>query len=178
VTHDQVEAMTLADRMIVMNGGRIEQAGRPNAIYDAPASVFVGGFIGSPPMSFLDGVMRDGRRVELPGGGALDVDAATFQTAPGDRVRVGLRAEAMQVAAERPPGRPTARVEFFEELGPGRLLHLDLAGAPLVALVGKTVDFPAGAEVGLTALAADVHLYDPASGRRLSSGRAAAAAAA
>src|SRR5881392_1657689 len=90
VTHDQVEAMTLAQRMIVMNAGRAEQIGTPMEVYENPASVFVAGFIGSPAMNFLPGRMADGHRVVLEGAGSLP---ATVSLPPGTEVTVGLRPE-------------------------------------------------------------------------------------
>src|SRR6186713_3203466 len=88
VTHDQVEAMTLADRMVVMNAGRAEQIGTPMEVYENPATVFVAGFIGSPAMNFLPGRMADGHRVVLEGAGSLP---ATVSLPAGTEVTVGLR---------------------------------------------------------------------------------------
>src|SRR5512140_1762327 len=88
VTHDQVEAMTLAQRMIVMNAGRAEQIGTPMEVYENPATVFVAGFIGSPAMNFVDGGSEAGGRIVLDGGGTLTVNA---DVASGRRVTVGIR---------------------------------------------------------------------------------------
>src|SRR5438094_9901768 len=90
VTHDQVEAMTLAHRMIVMNAGRAEQVGTPMEVYENPASVFVAGFIGSPAMNFLAGKAEAGGRVGLNGGGTLRARSAL---AAGRKVTVGVRPE-------------------------------------------------------------------------------------
>ncbi|MEI4486983.1 sn-glycerol-3-phosphate ABC transporter ATP-binding protein UgpC [Frigidibacter sp. MR17.14] len=114
VTHDQVEAMTLADRVIVMNGGRAEQIGTPLEIYERPATRFVGEFIGAPPMNFLPvASVRD------PG------------TLPAGTAEVGIRPEAMALAA---PGgaQVTGTVRFTEALGAETLVHLALpCGTPL-----------------------------------------------
>src|SRR5215472_9581275 len=90
VTHDQVEAMTLAHRMLVMNAGRAEQVGTPMEVYENPATVFVAGFIGSPAMNFLDGRGEDGGRVALDGAGTMSVGRSV---AAGRRVTVGVRPE-------------------------------------------------------------------------------------
>src|SRR5438046_5325416 len=90
VTHDQVEAMTLAHRMIVMNAGRAEQIGTPMEVYQNPASVFVAGFIGSPAMNFLPGKADGANRISLDGGGAIPSSA---QLAAGRRITVGVRPE-------------------------------------------------------------------------------------
>src|SRR5881396_806089 len=90
VTHDQVEAMTLAQRMIVMNAGRAEQIGTPMEVYENPATVFVAGFIGSPAMNFLAGKAEGGGRVTLDGGGAI---ATAANVTEGRKVTIGIRPE-------------------------------------------------------------------------------------
>src|SRR5947199_272216 len=90
VTHNQVEAMTLADRMIVMNAGRAEQIGTPMEVYENPATVFVAGFIGSPAMNFLDGTSDGNGRVALDGGGSVPIAA---KLAAGRELAVGIRTE-------------------------------------------------------------------------------------
>jgi sn-glycerol 3-phosphate transport system ATP-binding protein len=167
VTHDQVEAMTMADRLVIMNKGHVEQVGTPNEVYDAPASRFVGEFIGSPPMSFLEGEVGEHGRVRVEGGRTLPFDATAFDAAPGQGVHVGIRAEHLRLDPYLDDTAPVATVDFFEELGSGRLLHVDLAGRPLVAHVGKTVDFAPGTQLSLTADPAHVHLFDAESGARL-----------
>src|SRR5690606_7981736 len=98
VTHDQVEAMTLADRLMVMNAGVAEQVGTPMQIYRRPASIFVAGFIGSPAMNFLPGRVAAGGIVELPGGEVLRLPEAA--AAAGRAVTVGLRPEHLALASE------------------------------------------------------------------------------
>src|SRR5437899_4684154 len=113
VTHDQVEAMTLAQRMIVMNAGRAEQIGTPMEVYENPATVFVAGFIGSPAMNFLDGTSESNRRVALDGNGAV---AAGGKVEGGRRVTIGIRPEHLM------PSKPSeanfvGSVEVIEALG-------------------------------------------------------------
>ena len=115
VTHDQVEAMTLAERMIVMNGGRIEQIGTPEQVYGTPASTFVAGFIGSPPMNLLTG-KADGSRFEV-GGQTLSLPAAAPRAGP---LTLGVRPEH---AAINPAGAWSVKVEVLEMLGAERLVY-------------------------------------------------------
>jgi len=115
VTHDQVEAMTLAERMIVMHGGRIEQIGTPEQVYGTPASTFVAGFIGSPPMNLLTG-KADGSRFEV-GGQTLSLPVAAPRAGPPT---LGARPEH---AAINPAGAWSVKVEVLEMLGAERLVY-------------------------------------------------------
>ena len=122
VTHDQLEAMTLADMLVVMNAGLVEQVGQPLDIYERPASTFVASFIGAPPMNFLAGrVAADGDGVVLPGGDRVAAGAA----APGGRlVTVGIRPEHLQLAAETPAaGALHITADLVEALGADTLVH-------------------------------------------------------
>ena len=145
VTHDQVEAMTMADRMIVMNGGVADQIGRPLEVYGNPATEFVGGFIGSPPMNFLDTALGD----SLPAGAA----------------RLGVRPEHMRITEEAPQTRGT--VLYAEALGAETLVHLRLSGGD-IATVRQDAGLPQpeeGKEVGIAWDAGDQILFD-AAGKR------------
>jgi len=131
VTHDQVEAMTLADRLVVLDAGRIAQVGTPLEVYDRPANVFTAGFIGSPRINLLDATMvaRDGAGalVELPGGARFTASADGL--APGDTLTVGLRPEHLR--REGGPGSIALAmtVEAVEALGHSTFLYGTLAGA-------------------------------------------------
>src|SRR5438445_1555152 len=133
VTHDQVEAMTLADRMIVMNAGAAEQVGRPIDVYDDPNTLFVAGFIGSPAMNFLPGERR-GDAVDLGAGVQVPLPTAIASDAP-PKVTVGIRPEHL-VAGES--GGPAFRfkVETVEALGADSLLH-GLMGEHAVVAAGE-----------------------------------------
>jgi len=122
VTHDQVEAMTLADRIVVMHAGRVEQAGAPLDLYHHPANRFVATFIGSPRMNLLPATLDAAQRPVLPGGRALPIQVAAN---PGTAIEIGIRPEHMDVAAE---GELQAEILAVEHLGAEHFLHLSLPG--------------------------------------------------
>ena len=161
VTHDQVEAMTLADRIVVLNGGRIEQVGAPMEIYANPVSTFVAGFIGAPKMNLVPGrlqrssgaaqaVLEDGSAISLP-------DAPDLTD--GDAITIGVRPEALLVQTD---GAMAGRVTVVEHLGGETLTHVELASGQLATV--KTDD-RAPAKVGETVkLGVDprrLHLFGP-----------------
>ena len=172
VTHDQVEAMTLADRIVVLNAGRVEQVGTPAALYDRPASLFVAGFIGAPRMNLLPVTAEDGGRVRLPGGAIVETGA---DVAAGAALTLGIRPE--HVAVGGAVNRIEAPVAMVESLGASHLAYLTLAGAaePLVCQLGERPrDGPA--RLAISFPPERLHLFD-AAGRALAHGRAAACAA-
>jgi ABC-type sugar transport system ATPase subunit len=121
VTHDQVEAMTLGDRIAVMSAGRLQQLGAPQDVYDNPSNVFVAGFIGSPPMNLLQGVVRDGH---------VEAGDLTFARAglDGGDVVVGIRPEGLRPVGEADPGPGLAvQVDVVEPLGDEVLVHGSVA---------------------------------------------------
>ena len=165
VTHDQVEAMTLADQVVVMNDGRIEQVGPPTEVYSRPASTFVATFIGTPPMNLLPGRISAPGKVDA-GGATLAYDAAQFECGVGSAVTVGLRAEDIVVgtAAE---GMPFVH-EFVEELGATRVIHGTVADLAIEFVMPTAAALPDKAALTLMpASAAIVHLFDSASGKTL-----------
>ena len=162
VTHDQVEAMTLAQRMIVMNGGRVEQIGTPEAVYSRPASTFVAGFIGSPPMNLLAGRVQGRDFVCGDGGVRLPLPAAAPAEGP---LTLGLRPEHAALAAE---GAWPLQVETVEMLGAERLVHGRLGGAGFTVRIDATLPAPpVGETVRLAAPAAQLHWFAADTGRRL-----------
>ncbi|MFT4191186.1 MAG: sn-glycerol-3-phosphate import ATP-binding protein UgpC [Comamonas sp.] len=173
VTHDQVEAMTLAQRMIVMNGGRVEQFGTPEAVYTRPASTFVASFIGSPPMNLVAG-HASGGRFEA-GGQALALPAGV-QPPAASPVTLGVRPEHLRVLAPHEPADAAwpLTVEMVEILGAEHLIYGKLgtdAGEGAAALVVRTdesVPLPAiGSTLRLVPRADRLHWFDAASGQRL-----------
>ncbi len=160
VTHDQVEAMTLAQRMIVMNAGRVEQMGTPEQVYGKPASSFVASFIGSPPMNLLSG-QASGASFTV-GGQTLALPAA----APRDGALVlGLRPEHCQIGAD---GLWPLAVETVEMLGAERLVHGRLGGALFTVRIDATLVPPQlGQTVRLSAAPAQLHWFDNNTGQRV-----------
>ncbi len=131
VTHDQTEAMTLGDRVVVLKGGIVQQVDAPDWLYRRPANVFVASFIGSPAMNFIEGVLTNGS-LGL-GGHSLDLPPRIHQALGGRTgpVVVGIRPEDL-LAADAPDRGLPARIEITEKLGPEMLLHLDVPGMALV----------------------------------------------
>jgi sn-glycerol 3-phosphate transport system ATP-binding protein len=172
VTHDQVEAMTLAQRMMVLNAGRIEQIGTPDAVYLTPASTFVAGFIGSPPMNLLTGTAR-GLHFEV-GGTALALPAA----APRDGALIlGVRPEHLTLTdqSSSESGTPLPRhdpwplqVDVVETLGAERLVYGACGAAAItVRMEGTRPAPPAGTLLQLNVSAEHLHWFDPLTTRRL-----------
>ncbi len=132
VTHDQVEAMTLGQRIVVFNQGRIEQVGTPHALYNNPANLFVAGFLGSPKMNFIAvQVIAAGERevqVQLPGGATVRVQADGRSASPGDKLTLGIRAEHMESHAT---GVNTVQlgVGHVEYLGDQTIVYATLPGS-------------------------------------------------
>jgi sn-glycerol 3-phosphate transport system ATP-binding protein len=163
VTHDQVEAMTLADRMIVMNLGVVEQVGRPIEVYDSPASLFVAGFIGSPAMNFLPG-RRAGDAVEVGGSVRIRLPEALRERA-GEAVTVGVRPEHL-VATQGGEAAFRFEVETVEALGADSMVHGRFGGGMLVARVDGHETPPVGTALAF-AMPERLHFFDTASGKRL-----------
>ena len=170
VTHDQVEAMTLADKLLVMNGGRAEQVGTPLGVYERPASMFVAGFIGSPAMNFLAAtVAGDGRSVELAGAGRLPLEAGVGAGEAGRRVMLGLRPEHIEVGEPDGGGDLRLNVDLVETLGADTLLYGPIGqdSGIVTARVAGHRRIGVGETVPLAVAAHHLHLFDPESGRRL-----------
>jgi sn-glycerol 3-phosphate transport system ATP-binding protein len=165
VTHDQVEAMTLSDKLVVMNAGRIEQIGTPADVYRRPATRFVATFIGSPPMNIMEGIV-EGDGLVLVAGSLLPVTDMAPGLKPDSRVHVGIRPEDVRVSAD---GETAFRidVDFIEELGATQLFHGKTAGDEFV-LQAATGLIPADVkQLALAVDPANVHLFDPENGQRL-----------
>ena len=154
VTHDQLEAMTLADRLVVMNAGRIEQVGAPLALYERPATLFVAGFIGSPPMNLIEiDYLRDKGTLTLPEGSDL----------------VGIRPDTIQLTAPEGPHLVlNATVELYEPIGGESHLHmrLDGSGQLIVAAVPARTAVTEGAKATLHVSMTDLHPFNKDTGRR------------
>ena len=160
VTHDQVEAMTLADRIVVLNGGRIEQAAPPMAIYQRPRTRFVAGFVGSPAMNFLPVERQPDQQgrvvVRFPGGATVRTQVASVPLA--GRLEIGVRPEALRLAADGPI---TGCVELLERLGERSLAHVGLGdGTVVVAEVPVNKPLALGETVRLQPDLDQLHVFD------------------
>jgi lactose/L-arabinose transport system ATP-binding protein len=163
VTHDQVEAMTLADKIVVLRAGHIEQVGAPLDLYRNPDNKFVAGFIGSPAMNFLDGVVRDGA-VEVPALGRQVTVAVASLPANGTAVTLGVRPEHLEVDATQ----DTMNVELSEALGGVSYLYLKAStGESLIAEERGDDRARAGESVGLNFAPERVMLFEKDNGLRL-----------
>src|SRR5256885_14080715 len=161
VTHDQVEAMTLAERMIVMTAGRMEQIGPPEAVYQRPATPFVAGFIGSPPMNLLTGI-ADGTQFNVAGP-ALPLPTAAPRR--GELI-LGLRPEHASLGPDG-TGWPL-RVEMIEMLGAERLVHGRVADALFTLRIEGTLTPPKVDDiVSLRMDARHLHWFDAATQQRV-----------
>lgn len=170
VTHDQVEALSLADRLAVMDGGLIQQFGTPDEVFDDPANLFVAGFVGEPQINVIDGVVRrDGADTVVQiGSGTLPVAASGV--VDGQRVTVGVRPQDSRiVVGPVAPGRLTGTVRYFEHLMEFGRAALDVDGvdAPLLVETPSHENFEAHQAVTLSAPPERVYLFDPESGKRL-----------
>ncbi len=161
VTHDQVEAMTMADRIVVLRAGRLEQAGAPLDLYDKPANVFVAGFIGSPAMNLLNGKAQDGM-ISLDGDIRLPMPAA----ATGDIIW-GVRPEHLDLVPLGTAGAIGLRVSAVETTGHATLITGEAGELVLKALFTDRPNIARGAKVHLKPRGDRLHLFDAQSGRRL-----------
>ena len=165
VTHDQVEAMTLAQRVMVMNGGIAEQIGTPVEVYEKPASRFVASFIGSPAMNLLDGqVSADGRRFELPGGVALPVPVPGNHA--GRPMTLGIRPEHIALSSQAEGGIPLV-VDTLEMLGADNLAHGRWGDRKLVVRLAHQQRPQAGSTLWLHLPDNHLHLFDGETGQRV-----------
>ncbi len=168
VTHDQVEAMTLADRIVIMKGGEIEQVGTPDEVYNQPASIFVGGFVGSPAMNFVRAKVSGGA-VAFEGGGQLalgDGHAARAGALDGREVVVGIRPEHFRPLAGAAHSL-SGQVQVVEPLGSDTLVHLTVPGGTLTARLAPEFRPTPGETIEIGVEPARIHLFDPQTERSL-----------
>ncbi|MGD9479399.1 ABC transporter ATP-binding protein [Shinella sp. G-2] len=159
VTHDQVEAMTMADKIVVMRAGIVEQVGSPLDLYDHPANMFVAGFIGSPAMNFIEGRIENGQFIS---GSGLSVPANAI--ADTTRVALGIRPEHLLLD----PAGTAATVVVVEQTGAETLLLLDMAGQKLTYLGRDRLPIRPGETIHIRPDTTRLHVFDTASGRRIS----------
>ena len=163
VTHDQIEAMTMADKIVVMRDGRIEQVGAPLELFDRPANIFVASFIGSPSMNLLKGTMRGGEKPAVDISGTLFPVAPNASAADGRAVVYGVRPEHLEIHADGVP----ARISVVEPTGSETLVFLRFGDSEIVALFRERHDFRPGDMLHLKPRLDQVHLFDAGTGNRL-----------
>jgi multiple sugar transport system ATP-binding protein len=170
VTHDQVEAMTMGQRIAVMSEARLQQVGSPQALYDHPNNRFVAGFIGSPSMNFLTvGVTRSGDDVTLSGPSInLPLPDEFKGRVSGSEVVLGIRPEHLDMVATGTSGVLNGSADVVEYLGNEELIHVSASGQDIVAVIGSEHRVRPGDALQLQLALDKVHLFDPESGLSLS----------
>ena len=175
VTHDQIEAMTMADRIAVLNAGRVEQFGAPLELFDHPANRFVAGFIGSPRMNFYDGriasIAPRGVVLEVPGFGPLALAVDGSPARAGDAVTIGIRPSHFELRAGRAPGDIAVRfeVDYAESVGTETFVYGKIAGnaAETILHLPNHVPVAEGQTLSLAIPAACCHVFHGPAERRL-----------
>jgi multiple sugar transport system ATP-binding protein len=163
VTHDQIEAMTMADKIVVMNAGKVEQMGAPLELYDRPANIFVAGFLGSPAMNLLHARVTADRQIQLADGSVVATRTLPAELT-GKDVVFGIRPEHIRVASEA--GLP-AEVLLIEPTGSETHLTLRLGGQEIVAVMNDRVNAVAGQTIKLSLASDRAHIFDGVSGQRI-----------
>ncbi|TDK35670.1 sn-glycerol-3-phosphate ABC transporter ATP-binding protein UgpC [Rhizobium deserti] len=164
VTHDQNEAMTLADRIIVMNAGKVEQVGTPEDVYNFPRTRFVAGFVGTPAMNLLEGRVNEDGAFVYDQGRIVDLPQDAGQAFAGQRVVLGVRAEAARLVSPEAQGALVATADFIEELGASRVVHADFDGLPFAVALTDSVRLKPGDRVGIVIDPHRMHLYSAETG--------------
>ena len=169
VTHDQVEAMTLADRIIVLRDGRIEQVGSPRELYARPANIFVAQFLGTPRMNILAAVVADGGRAELADGRSIALPPLAAPLSPGALISVGIRPEDIRIGEA--PGALPFTIGFVERLGGLATVHLQAGGGsePIACQLRDDGSLREGDKVAVQLPPEHLHLFDT-EGRALATG--------
>jgi multiple sugar transport system ATP-binding protein len=166
VTHDQIEAMTMADRIVVMNRGVVEQVGAPRELYDRPGNRFVATFIGSPSMNFIEGaIRRDGEKTELVTDSSLRLPLTEPpDTADGERVAYGVRPEHLRI---NPQSSLKCLVTVVEDTGSETIVLTRFGKDSLTVVLRERADIAPGDTIGLSALAGRSHYFSVKNGVRL-----------
>jgi multiple sugar transport system ATP-binding protein len=168
VTHDQIEAMTMADRIVVLQSGIVQQYDAPETVYERPANQFVAGFIGSPTMNFFPVELNGDAAIFSHDGAAAPLDAAAcarLKAAAGKGV-FGVRPEHFEVVAADACGIPV-QIRLVEPLGSDTLIHFDVAGTPAIARVDPSLKPKPGERLFLKPQPGKIHLFDATTGQVL-----------
>jgi multiple sugar transport system ATP-binding protein len=170
VTHDQIEAMTMGDRIAVMNQGHLEQVGTPAELYNNPKNVFVADFIGNPPMNMLEGTL-----VKKNGNMAIDLGFSVYELpsrakelikrAKTSKVTLGVRPEEIAIMKEGTKNSFEAEVVYMELVGKESNVHLEAGGNPFIAIRSSTQDLKVGDKVWVSFDDEKIHIFDQESGK-------------
>ena len=165
VTHDQIEAMTMADKIVVMHNGLVEQVGSPLDLYDRPNNLFVASFLGSPAMNLLPGTLNGGDRPAFvsAGGHVIPIDALPKAWA-GGQVVCGFRPESVTLGGDQPL---PAIVGVVEPTGSETHVFARLGDTDIVAVLRERIQLPPGAPLPISVAPGGLHLFDAATSRRL-----------
>ena len=168
VTHDQVEAMTMADKIVVMSAGRVEQVGRPLELFDRPANLFVARFIGSPQMNIVNGRIEteDGVPIFRAPGWQLAL-AAPYAEMAGREVALGFRPDQVSLAKAGDANAITGIAQVVEPTGTETLISLEVDGKPILAVLRERVEVELDQPLSLAVSPNRVHLFDLQSGKRI-----------
>jgi multiple sugar transport system ATP-binding protein len=167
VTHDQVEAMTMADRIVVMHDGRVEQIGTPLELYDRPGNLFVAQFIGSPAMNVVEGTVRRNGSAHVEAAGGIRWPLGAVSAADGQRVAYGIRPEHLDLASATAPNTVPGEIIVVEPTGAETELLVKVRDAQIVLVThGRTTVNP-GERIPLAVDRDSVHLFDQATGGRI-----------
>lgn len=168
VTHDQIEAMTLADRIVVMNSGRIEQVGTPLELYDKPANLFVAGFLGSPAMNFIQGTVvqqNNQRMIDLGEGVLLPTTLSTLTV--GQTITLGIRPSDIQVVEQSPL---QLKINLMEVTGSETIIYGTMHGSIICLSSYQRLAAQPNGQLPITWSASHVHVFDTSTGERISTG--------
>ena len=163
VTHDQIEAMTMADKIVVMNGGNVEQIGSPLELYDNPANLFVAGFIGSPAMNFVPCEFNAGADAGVALSNSSVLSAPACDLAQSQPVTLGVRPEHFVINGSGVP----AQVIVVEPTGADTQVHCRLSDTEITVISRERHMFKPGESIRLGTLPGKTYLFDPASGKRI-----------
>tara|TARA_B100001250_G_scaffold344377_1_gene313390 strand:- start:47 stop:613 length:567 start_codon:yes stop_codon:yes gene_type:complete len=163
VTHDQTEAMTLADDIVVLDQGIVSQKGSPMDLYNSPNNLFVGGFIGSPKMNFIDSkilsINNNSTEVELMGSAKMNISKISKNSSFGDNIKIGIRPEHLTIN-QKADANWEGKVFVVEKLGSGTFLYIDKEGEPLVVQTGGDTNIKVGDRIKVGFNNERCHLFD------------------
>jgi len=163
VTHDQTEAMTLADDIVVLDQGIVSQKGSPMDLYNSPNNLFVGGFIGSPKMNFIDSkilsINNNSTEVELMGSAKMNISKISKNSSFGDNIKIGIRPEHLTIN-QKADANWEGKVFVVEKLGSGTFLYIDKEGEPLVVQTEGDTSIKVGDKINVGFNTVRCHLFD------------------